>query len=84
LVKKQSRKGNSKSDAEAKAFLMYPDQIKKFKKWDKKHEKCAKEDTTAIGGRLTYRFTPTGLGDILVVKCNQCGEELDLTESDKW
>ena len=38
----------------------------------------------AIGGRLTYSFTPTGLGTIVVVKCGLTDEELDLTEYDLW
>jgi len=37
----------------------------------------------AIGGGLTFCFTPTGLGNIEVVKC-ACGAELNLTEFDKW
>ena len=37
----------------------------------------------AIGGRLSYRFTPTGLGEIVVVTC-ACGEEVDLSFSEDW
>ncbi len=37
----------------------------------------------AIGGRLTYQFTPTGLGVIIVVKC-ACGESVDLTDYGSW
>ena len=37
----------------------------------------------AIGGRLTYSFTPTSLGIITVVKC-ACGKEINLTDYDNW
>lgn len=37
----------------------------------------------AIGGRFTYSFTPTDLGEILVIKC-ACGAEQDLTEYNDW
>jgi hypothetical protein len=39
--------------------------------------------TGAIGGRLTYMFTPTGLGCISIVRC-ACGGEIDCTNYDKW
>jgi len=38
----------------------------------------------AIGGGLTYYFSPTGLGDILRVKEAISGEELDLTDYSEW
>jgi len=37
----------------------------------------------AIGGALTYEFTPTGLGTITVIRC-ACSEKLDLTNTDEW
>lgn len=56
-------------------------------------EKKAKQDTLcaegevyygAIGGGLTYMFTPTGLGTILVVKESSSGEELNVTAALDW
>lgn len=42
----------------------------------------------AAGGRVTYCFTPTGLGPIVVVKCvladNITVAELDVTEYEHW
>jgi hypothetical protein len=38
----------------------------------------------AIGGGLTYCFTPTGLGCILVVKEFTTSKELDLTDYENW
>ncbi len=64
-------------------FELDSDQKKKYQKWLKRHDKtCVQKDTTAMGGRLTYRFTPTGLGTITQVHCI-CGRKVDLTP-DNW
>lgn len=34
--------------------------------------------TGAIGGRITYSFTPTSIGTIVTVTC-ACGHEMDCT-----
>lgn len=37
----------------------------------------------AIGGELTFQFTPTSIGSIIkVIHCT--GEQLDLTDYDSW
>lgn len=37
----------------------------------------------AIGGALTYSFTPTTLGVVIKVKC-ACGKEIDVTDYEGW
>ena len=37
----------------------------------------------AVGGALTYSFTPMSIGLVVKVKC-ACGEEKDLTAYDEW
>ena len=37
----------------------------------------------AIGGKLTYTFTPTNLGTVEKVVC-ACGKEIDVTEYKQW
>ena len=32
----------------------------------------------------TYMFHPTGIGDIVTVKCEQTGDELDLSMVEHW
>lgn len=51
-------------------------QIKEFedKHWHREGPSC--------GDSFDYIFCPTGIGLIKKVKCNYCGEELDLSELD--
>ena len=52
--------------------------------WDATHKcRIRHKFTGAIGGRLSYTFTPTGLGMAIFVEC-ACGETLDLTKSEEW
>jgi len=64
-------------------FTLDDDQRKKFDEWNRNHTCSLKKYSGAIGGRLTYCFTPTGLGVCLKVKC-VCGEEIDLTDVSNW
>lgn len=38
----------------------------------------------AIGGALTYSFTPTSLGTVVTVKHSREEKELDVTDYDEW
>lgn len=59
-------------------------EVEEWKDWRKEHDKvCTQINVGAIGGRFTVSFTSTGLGDIIKIKCS-CGEELDLTHSERW
>lgn len=62
----------------------------KFEDWYKDHRCQFVDDGTtpvnpagAIGGSLSYIFTPTGLGMCTSVRC-VCGDELDLTDVERW
>jgi len=58
-----------------------------FDEWKVEHNKTCKfadpMSQGAIGGRLSFQFTPTSLGMITKVKC-ACGEEIDLTDVSNW
>lgn len=47
------------------------------------HDCPFKNDSGAIGGRISFTLTPTGLGDIIVAQC-ACGEKIDLSDYDEW
>lgn len=62
-------------------FELSKEQLVKFKEWDKSHNCDAM--VNAIGERISFKFTPTGLGMIVDAECI-CGKELSLTESENW
>ena len=70
-------------------FELTDDQYKMAIEWYKTHECTIEVDEFghknmgAIGGGMTFSFTPTGLGNIETVSC-ACGSKLNLTEFDKW
>jgi len=37
-----------------------------------------------VVGRITYSFTPTGIGDVLKVKDTASEEEVDVTDYSMW
>lgn len=50
-------------------------------KWYKEHNdgKCANGYHGAIGGNVTFKITPTSIGDFITVKCD-CGSTLNFDE----
>ena len=39
---------------------------------------------SSLGHQFTFSITPGGLGPLVVIKCNYCGEVEDITDSDNW
>jgi hypothetical protein len=64
-------------------FSLNEQETKKLKKWREKHNKKCEFTNAQHGGTLTYKFTPTGIGTIVKVKC-ACGKEIDLTDPSNW
>ncbi len=48
------------------------------------HGKVCEEAPTAIGGRWSYTFTPTGVGTVVKVTCGICGAYHDVTDYESW
>jgi hypothetical protein len=61
-------------------FELDEEQVKKYQAWRKKLKKLP---PATIGGGETFCFTPTGLGTAVTVK-RVDGEEINLTDYDKW
>jgi len=65
-------------------FEITEKQYKKYKRWrNAKKKKEGELYVGAIGGAYTFCFTPTGIGEIVTAKAAD-GEELDLTDYDRW
>lgn len=61
-------------------FEILRSDLEKIKEWDR----CKNKNHGAIGGHLTYEFTITGIGVVKAVKCDHCGDRLDLTDYEGW
>ena len=64
-------------------FVILKHEQKKLDEWMKEHECDLVNYSGAIGGRLTYSFTPTSVGCITRVTCG-CGDEITLTDFNDW
>lgn len=74
-------------------FIVYQEEYDKANVWLEEHNKTCKlmdNDVMpgypycgAVGGRLTWSFTPTGIGTFTTIKC-ACGEKCDVTDTSSW
>lgn len=65
------------------SFTMTYEQKEKLETWKSAHTKTCNPNEGAIGGRWTYRFTPTSIGTALVVQCC-CKESVDISDYEDW
>lgn len=65
-------------------FTLDKDECKKLNEWLDALTPDKNAYDGAIGGRLTYSFTPTSIGTIVKVKDNMSGSEIDLTDYESW
>ena len=61
-------------------FSLTPDEQLRAQKFIKAQEGKEAEHPTAIGGRFSFRFTPTGIGTIAKIVDSQTNEETVLTD----
>lgn len=62
---------------------------KEYKQFYEKHKNCCKnilgkEVFSTTGGGFSFIITPTGLGNIIEVRCNSCGDSEDITDISNW
>lgn len=60
-----------------------------YKKFYQEHKNCpqlllGRPMFSATGGLLTFEITPTGLGNIVVIKCNACGKKENITNAENF
>lgn len=72
------------------SFELTEDQKKKFEKWNKEEIEFMTDygkkplEIGAVGGHITFKFTPTGLGTIIKAENTITKRTIDLTDYDKW
>jgi TnpA family transposase len=65
-------------------FSLSEDQNKQASEWLTAHRKeCRIKYGGAIGGTITWEFTPTSIGLIVVIVC-ACGAKCDISNYDDW
>lgn len=66
-------------------FVIDGKEAETYDAWRKKHdETCPKKGKCgAIGGRMTYSFSPTTLGTTIEISC-ACGEKVNVTDYSGW
>lgn len=65
------------------SFKMSDVEYLRYKEFLKDHKDCGRNNG-AIGGGTSVSFMGTGLGNIVHVKCENCGLEVDITDNTCW
>lgn len=61
-------------------FELSEREVERVREWIDHHSKTHKLSSVgAIGGRWTYRITPTSIGDLISIECF-CGAEADVSD----
>ena len=83
---KQRRSINAqKNHRNGTVYMLDEDELKKAAEFRGKHiDMHIKQAQPSLGEWTEYIFCDTGLGVLKKIKCNCCGEELLLTDFDKW
>lgn len=68
----------------AMTYSLSQEQVDKYSQFCEQHSVCAKEMPTAIGGNISTIFTSTSVGLGVSLRCSLCGEELNITDYEKW
>ena len=63
-------------------FKLNTDEKREYLKFYQDHKDCKFSSTT--GGKITFIITPTSLGNCIIVRCNVCGKEKDITDINNW
>lgn len=70
-------------------FVLNEIEAKAAEEFMKDHKNCCVEKLgkscySSTGGQYSYIITPTGLGNVVEIKCNACKDKKDITDSDKF
>ncbi len=69
-------------------FSLSEQEEKNAKAFIEKHKKCRTKprvnNTFKQSAPYKYIFTPTSIGNVVIIKCPYCGKEKDITDVDCW
>lgn len=65
-------------------FELLDKEVKRANKFMNSQKKKRDNYVGAIGGAFSYKFTPTGIGDIVQIIDNITKETLDITDYGSW
>lgn len=88
-VKDMYKKHCNPDGKQTKIFELTEEETKRAKAFQDKHthhqefKSQGKLSFTTLGHQFTYMITP-GLGNIVSIKCNECGETENITNVDNW
>jgi len=66
-----------------KQFTLAPSEERAADQFEKDHDHPA-HNNGSVGGGISYRFTPTGIGSAIVVICGTCKMEKNITDFENW
>ncbi len=64
-------------------FIIEGEEKEALKLFHKNHS-CTPMDAGAIGGHVTYSFTPTSIGTAIIVQCGVCKKVMNITDYESW
>lgn len=65
-------------------FTIDPKTQKEINKWIKREDKKTNRDFGSIGGHITYEFTPTSIGVVIVVRHSITKASHNFTDFSTW
>jgi hypothetical protein len=72
------------NEEELLTFTVEDTEVEDANKWMKEQKEKHPHQGTTIGGRFSYKFTPTGLGVAVSICDNLTGESEDVTDVSMW
>lgn len=78
----ESKSNEMSFQHEEMGFSLNSNEVNEYYKFIEEHKNC--KCSATIGGKISVIFTPTGLGDAKLVKCNVCGKEKEITDVSNW
>lgn len=64
-------------------FKLHDSEVEMAKAFEKEH-RHPDVNKGAIGGHISYEFTPTSVGTAVFIKCNICHTNKNITDYNLW